>query len=187
MHESVHTYMNVCMHTHTHTHTNTHPHTYIHDHNQSSMLMLTCSCRAENHPGMVIHTSDSNTYIHTYIHTHTHPHTYTIMYSCPPVRVEQMITRAWSFTHAYIHVYTHRWGEMDMGRWLDFIAWSCTQTYPRIHTYTHRWGEMDMGRWLDFIAWSFSPKVMKKLKVPNGPDCLNLSALYTNEFLPPSA
>lgn len=47
------------------------------------------------------------------------------------------------------------------------------------------WGRMDMLRWAMFVAWAFGPETVKALgKLPNGPDSLNLSALYTNELLP---
>jgi hypothetical protein len=49
------------------------------------------------------------------------------------------------------------------------------------------WGQMDMMRWALFVNWVFSTKAFKALgKLPNGPDCLNISALFTNEYLAPA-
>ena len=46
------------------------------------------------------------------------------------------------------------------------------------------WGEQDMLRWAMFVAWAFGPVTVQALgKLPNGPDSLNLNALYTNEFV----
>lgn len=46
------------------------------------------------------------------------------------------------------------------------------------------WGQMDIMRWALFVNWVFSTKAFKALgKLPNGPDCLNISALFTNEYL----